>query len=78
MSNQPRLFAHPAARILCTKTGATVGFLYQWNTGEQQAAWIDRKVRNVEYEPMHKPTCEPIPSKSLGNVCGQAPSKARF
>lgn len=54
MTNQPRLFAHPEARILCATTRKTVGFLYRWNNGDQQRAWIEDIVRDVSYAPLRE------------------------
>jgi len=39
-------------RILSESTGKLVGFLYEWDNGDRESAWIDRKVRSVSYEPM--------------------------
>lgn len=56
-----KLCGKPVLRILCRATGETVGFLYEWNTGERQPMWKAGRVRNVEYAPM---TSDPAPSGS--------------
>jgi hypothetical protein len=50
MSQVLRLTAHPVSRILCTKTLETVGYLYEWNNGDRQPAWIGKPVREVTYQ----------------------------
>lgn len=52
MSNTARLTGEPIMRILCKKTDALVGYLYQWNNGDLQPAWIDEAMAEVRYEPM--------------------------
>ena len=52
MSQKPRLTGRPIMRILSEKSGKLVGFLYEWDNGDREPTWIDRKVRNVSYEPM--------------------------
>lgn len=47
-----RLTGEPVKRILCTKTDRLVGFLYQWNNGDLQPAWLDVAMAEVRYEPM--------------------------
>lgn len=39
-------------RILCKKTDTLVGYLYQWNNGEVQPAWLDVAIAEVRYEPI--------------------------
>ena len=50
MTDQPRLFAYAIALILSSRTNATVGYLYEWNNGERQAAWLGRPYKRVRYE----------------------------
>lgn len=52
MTAEPRLTGEPIMRILCKKTDTLVGFLYQWNNGELQPAWLNEPVVDVRYEPM--------------------------
>ncbi len=52
MTKEQRLVAHPVSRILCAKSGATVGFVYEWNNGDLQPAWIGKRIRDVRYEPV--------------------------
>ena len=47
-----RLTAKPIMRILCKKTDLLVGFLYQWNNGDLQPAWLNDAMAEVRYEPM--------------------------
>ena len=39
-------------RILCNKTNTLVGYLYRWNNGDLQPAWLNIAVAEVRYEPM--------------------------
>jgi len=39
-------------RILCKKTDTLVGYLYQWNNGDLQPAWLDTAMAEVHYEPI--------------------------
>jgi len=41
----PRLTAEPIMRILCKKTDTLVGYLYQWNNGDLQPAWLNDALR---------------------------------
>ena len=47
-----RLTGEPIMRILCKKTDNLVGYLYQWNNGDLQPAWLTNAVAEVRYEPM--------------------------
>ena len=47
MSNTARLTGEPIMRILCKKTDALVGYLYQWNNGDLQPAWINEAMAEV-------------------------------
>lgn len=49
-----RLTGEPIMRILCKKTDTLVGYLYQWNNGDLQPAWLNNTVAKVRYEPMVK------------------------
>ena len=46
------LTGEPIMRIFCKKTGRLVGFLYQWNNGDLQPAWLDVAMAEVRYEPI--------------------------
>lgn len=50
MTKQPRLTGKPIMRILCNKTDDLVGYLYQWNNGDVQTAWLDEAMAEVRYE----------------------------
>lgn len=50
MTKALRLTAHPVSRILCATSHETVGYLYEWNNGDRQPAWIGKPVRDVSYE----------------------------
>lgn len=52
MTPTTRLTGEPIMRILCKKTDALVGHLYQWNNGDVQPAWVNEAVVEVRYEPM--------------------------
>lgn len=52
MSSNVRLTGEPILRIVCMKTGTLVGYLYQWNNGDLQPAWINEAMTEVRYEPM--------------------------
>ena len=52
MESVPRLYACPVSRICCTSSGQAVGYLYEWNNGDRQAAWFGKPVRDVRYEPI--------------------------
>ena len=47
-----RLTGEPIMRILCKKTDNLVGYLYQWNNGDLQPAWLNNAMAEVRYEPM--------------------------
>jgi len=47
-----RLTGEPIMRIRCKKTDALVGFLYRWNNGDLQPAWLTGALAEVHYEPM--------------------------
>lgn len=49
---EPRLSGKPISRILCKSTGALVGYLYRWNNGDLQPAWLNDASVEVRYEPM--------------------------
>jgi hypothetical protein len=52
MTKTPRLAAEPIMRILCSTTGSLLGYLYQWNNGDVQPAWLNDAKEDVRYEPM--------------------------
>lgn len=49
---KPRLTGEPIMRILCKKTDTLVGYLYQWNNGDLQPAWLDSVNHDVQYLPL--------------------------
>lgn len=51
-STMTRLTGEPIMRILCKKTDTLVGYLYQWNNGDLQPAWLDAAKAEVRYEPI--------------------------
>lgn len=52
MASETRLTGEPIMRILCKKTDTLVGYLYQWNNGDLQPAWLNDVMPDVRYEPM--------------------------
>ncbi|SOC17272.1 hypothetical protein [Rhodobacter maris] len=52
MTPQARLTGEPIMRILCKKTDTLVGYLYQWNNGDLQPAWLNDSMSDVRYAPM--------------------------
>lgn len=52
LSHRTRLTGEPIKRILCQKTDRLVGYLYQWNNGDIQPAWLNNAVVEVRYEPI--------------------------
>lgn len=50
----PRLFGWPVARIIATATGELVGYLYEWDNGDRQPAWLAGAVADVRYEPLEQ------------------------
>ena len=51
MTTKPRLTGEPIMRILCKKTDSLVGYLYQWDNGDLQPAWLGEAMAEVRYEP---------------------------
>ncbi len=52
LTPKTRLTGEPIMRILCKETDALVGYLYQWNNGDLQPAWLNEAMAEVRYEPM--------------------------
>jgi hypothetical protein len=52
LTQHPRLTGEPIMRILCKKTDNLVGYLYQWDNGDLQPAWLNGALTEVRYEPM--------------------------
>jgi hypothetical protein len=52
MPPAPRLTGEPIMRILCKKTDSLVGYLYQWDNGDLQPAWLKDAMADVRYEPI--------------------------
>jgi hypothetical protein len=51
MTPKPRLIGEPIMRIFCKNTDSLVGYLYQWDNGELQPAWLGDAFAEVRYEP---------------------------
>ena len=52
MRDEPRLLeAIPIQRIVRPSTGETVGWIYQWNTGELAPLWLAEEYDDVVYKP---------------------------
>lgn len=47
-----RVEAEPVQTMICKKTGAVVGWMYEWNTGEMTPRWTDKPVSNVSFRAM--------------------------
>jgi hypothetical protein len=58
MPPAPRLTGEPIMRILCKKTDSLVGYLYQWDNGDLQPAWLKDAMADVRYEPIDQITTE--------------------
>ena len=52
MTENPRLTGEPIMRIFCKRTDSLVGYLYRWNNGDTQPAWLDTSQADVRYEPI--------------------------
>ncbi len=50
MSPDPRLTGEPILRILCKSTHQLVGYLYLWDNGDLQPAWLGGAMTEVRYE----------------------------
>ncbi len=67
MSPKPRLTGEPIMRILCKKTDSLVGYLYQWDNGDLQPAWLGEAVADVRYEPIAQiPAQSPLDMQDSG------------
>ena len=58
MSTKTRLTGEPIMRILCKKTDSLVGYLYKWNNGDLQPAWLKDAMADVRYEPFDQTTAQ--------------------
>lgn len=47
-----RLTGEAIMRIHCQRSGRVVGYLYQWNNGDLQPAWLNGALTDVRYEPV--------------------------
>lgn len=54
MTPKPRLTGEPIMRILCKKTDSLAGYLYQWDKGDLQPAWLKDAMADARYEPIDK------------------------
>lgn len=50
MPLEPRLTAVPVMRLICRKSGNLAGFMYLWNNGDLQIAWLDEVIPDIRYE----------------------------
>ena len=50
MPDNKRSEAQPIKKIIDQKTGAHVGWLYEWNTGDLEPMWCNGPRTNVRYE----------------------------
>lgn len=49
VEGEKRVEAVPIKRILCVRTGAILGYLYRWNTGETEPMWFVRASKDIVY-----------------------------
>ena len=47
---EKRLTARAIKRILDRQSRELVGWLYEWNTGEQEPMWKDQRYQDIIYE----------------------------
>ena len=67
MTPKPRPTGEPILRILCKKTDSLVGYLYQWDNGDLQPAWLKDAMADVRYEPIDQITAQgPIDLQDIG------------
>lgn len=52
MSQGPRLAGTPIMRIVSKASGELVGYLYEWDNGDLQPAWLNNAKADVRYEPL--------------------------
>lgn len=76
MKKEPRLCARPVARLICTETELTVGYMYEWNNGDRQPAWFGPRVKNVRSAPMAETqnkhvAIDPVPGPTVERTAGQ-------
>jgi hypothetical protein len=50
LAETKKLEARPIGKIVTRKSGVLVGYLYEWNTGERQNAWLKRPWKHVVIE----------------------------
>ncbi|MGZ2259943.1 hypothetical protein [Roseobacter sp. A03A-229] len=50
MPDNKRTEAQPIKKIIDRETGAHVGWLYEWNTGDLVPMWCNGPKDNVRYE----------------------------
>ena len=51
-THSQRLTGEAIMRICCKRSGTVVGYLYQWNNGDLQPAWLNEALTDVRYEPV--------------------------
>lgn len=52
MPKTERLLAEPVSRILSINTGVLVGWVYRWNNGDVQEAWLNGPQVLVYHQPL--------------------------
>ena len=65
MAKTTKLLASPISRIRSLRTGAVVGWVYRWDTGEIQTMWLQEEHGSVTYE-------------SLDGVASERPENAQM
>lgn len=56
MAETKKLEAKLVGRIMTRKGGDLVGYLYEWNTGERQNAWLKRPWKHVVIQALETET----------------------
>lgn len=70
MPPAPRLTGEPIMRILCKKTDSLVGYLYQWDNGDLQPAWLKDAMADVRHDRLIKlPRKTPPSYRTLVEGC---------
>ena len=52
MTEERKLHGQVVMRIMHAATRVQVGWLYEWNNGDQEPLWFDKPVRAVVYAPL--------------------------
>jgi hypothetical protein len=72
MKREPRLCAHPVARLICAESEMTVGYMYEWNNGDRQPAWFGPRVKSVRSVPIAE-----MQNEQVGNDPVTGPTRDR-